>query len=491
MLCCRDPEHLIPSTGTIKANCYPDEGQPRNKGFMSTPQFFPIPRELHALACDAVNRQVAQLPFERDGIRVTEELIGVTLECLNAEFSKTLAITTKAVIASHMPEGLDRCLEQRLNIDGRPVSTVIAEILCRARIAEKTEVLDLSSHRKVRGIRLAQPWTWHEYSEPLKTVTTIADSGSSSVSLSWMNLCPVCRTGSLGHVSGKQLFGLPYTEYFVECSHCGAKFVPSGEQFRLVSIAALRDPLWKSNLDKTYPPETWSAIARNTERALQKPGKKPDRECSPEPGKKTRFGVFLPMKDGSGAVQCGQKTLYFKPARLIFSGGTKNDIFTWAQKSLQEILELAPYRHLREPVTARYSRYLSLRVGLFLWERKERHDIFYREFLNPYGDEKYGSFRMRECAEAAKKGIFLVVEEGKIVHAGCCDDSFRKTINDYLGRVSSHDCYLDGDSVRCRINSLLVARKKDAGIFLHCIENDQERLHIADTLGASSTGGTP
>ena len=59
------------------------------------------------------------------------------------------------------------------------------------------------------------------------------------------------------------------------------------------------------------------------------------------------------MKDGSGAVQCGQKTLYFRPARLVFSGGAKNDIFTWAQKSLHEILELPPYRHLKEPVLAR------------------------------------------------------------------------------------------------------------------------------------------
>ena len=288
---------------------------------MTAPQFFPIPRDLHALACDAVNRHVAHLPFERNGVRVTEELIGITLECLNAEFSKTLAIIAKAMIASPLPEGLDRCLEQRLNIDGRPTSPVITEILCSARIAEKTEVLDLSSHRKVRGVRLLPSWTWHGNSRPLKTVMTVADSGSSSLSLSWMNLCPVCRTGALSRVSGRQLFGLPYTEYFIECSYCGAKFLPNGEQFRLVSVATVRDPLWKSNLDKTYPPETWAAIARNPGRASQKPRKNSGSEDPHEPGKIAKPGVFLPMKDGSGAVQCGQKTLYFKPVRLIFSGG--------------------------------------------------------------------------------------------------------------------------------------------------------------------------
>ena len=124
---------------------------------MTAPQFFPIPRDLHALACETVNRQVARLPFERDGVRVTEELIGVTLECLNAEFSKTLAIMAKAGIASHMPEGLDRCLEQRLMIEGRPASAVVAEILCRACITEKTEVLDLTRTGRSGGYGCCLP----------------------------------------------------------------------------------------------------------------------------------------------------------------------------------------------------------------------------------------------------------------------------------------------------------------------------------------------
>ena len=50
-----------------------------------------------------------------------------------------------------------------------------------------------------------------------------------------------------------------------------------------------------------------------------------------------------------------------------------------------------------------------MKTGLFLSQLKERHDPFYREFLNPYGDEKYGTFRAEETGETEKQGILIVV----------------------------------------------------------------------------------
>src|SRR5512136_3261391 len=79
-----------------------------------------------------------------------------------------------------------------------------------------------------------------------------------------MSICPICRTGILNRVVGKQLFGIPHTDFYIECTHCGAKFIPVGPQFRLVSIATVRDPLWRKYLDQTFPAETWAALARGT-----------------------------------------------------------------------------------------------------------------------------------------------------------------------------------------------------------------------------------
>jgi len=450
---------------------------------MSATQFFPVPDEIRALAYEAIRRSGAVLPFERDGVRVTEDLVAVALECLNAEFSKTLPIITPAVFTDPVPDGLDRCLEQRLVIDGLPIAPAIAELFCRAGIAGKTDVLDRSSHRKALGIRLLKEWTWHSASVPLKTVRNITDTGPGTLSASWMNLCPVCRNGTMNRVSGKQLFGVAHTEYYIECTACGAKFIPEGEEFRLVSISRIRDPIWKRNLEKSYSPEIWSAIAHNRrdeKPQLQKPS---PGSAGNESGKMVKPGVFLTLKDGSIAVQCGQRTLYFKPAKLVIGGTAKGGTFSWSQKLLKDVLEDPPYRHLRDEVIARYPHYLPLRIGLFLWERKEKHDPFYRAFLNPYGDERFGTFRMKDSDEAAGKGVFLVISKGEIIHGGCCHDSFGKLITDYLGRISSQDCYLDGDAIRCRINSLLAAKIPDTGMYIHSIADEEERVQVAQTLG--------
>ena|SRR5208337_4671789 len=450
---------------------------------MSAPQFFPIPDEIRALANEAVRRSGAGLPFERDGVRVTEELVAVALECLNAEFSKTLPILAPAAITDPVSSGLDRSLEGRLNTDGRPLAPSIAEIFCRAGIAEKTDVLDRSSHSKVRGIRLLQEWTWHSASVPVKTVRTVTDMGPGSLSASWMNLCPVCRAGTMNRVSGRQLFGLPHIEYYIECMSCGAKFIPAGEEFRLVSISTIRDPIWKSNLEKTYSPEIWSAIAHSPGRQKPRVQARSSQPAGGGDGKKIKSGVFVTLKDGSIAVQCGQRTLYFKPVKLVVAGTVKSGSFSWAQQLLKDVLETPPYRHLKDEMIIRYPHYLPLRIGLFLWERKERHDPFYRAFLNPYGDEKFGTFRMKDCDEASKKGIFLVISAGEIIYGGGCHDNFGKLISEHFGRISSQDCYLDGDGTRCRINSLLAAKKPDTGIYIHCISNDEERVQVAETLG--------
>ena len=59
---------------------------------MAAPQFLPIPNNIHALACEAISRRIGRLPFTRNDVEITEGLIGVTLECLNAEVKRTLPL---------------------------------------------------------------------------------------------------------------------------------------------------------------------------------------------------------------------------------------------------------------------------------------------------------------------------------------------------------------------------------------------------------------
>jgi len=446
---------------------------------MSATQYFPIPPELFALASETVSRRVSRLPFLRSGVMVTGELLGVVMECLNAEFNKTLALRTPPD-ARKPEDGLDRCIEERLRVPGTTMVPVIVDVLCGAGIAETVELMDRVAHRPRKAVRLLPPWTWHAASGMTPSVR-LPGSGDDESSQSWMSMCPVCRTGILNRVVGKQLFGIPHTDFYIECSHCGAKFIPVGTQFRLVSIATVRDPLWRKNLDQTFSPDTWSALARGTapggKPLPQQGGKKP---AGPSP--KLPVNGFTQLKDGSLVVPYGEKTLYFKPVKLDFSGPVREDYFVRVQKPLEELIKDPAFSHLLTPVQARYSQCLPLKTGYFLHQLKERQDPFYREFLNIYGDEKYGTFRLGDAKEGDKQGVLIVVVNRSLFAVINCSDSIRSTINNTLGRISPEDCLLSGDWNRCRINALLCTSKKDAGIFIQTSGDAEERVRIRETL---------
>jgi hypothetical protein len=476
---------------------------------MSATQFFPIPPELIALACETVNRRVGRLPFIQDEISVTQDLIGITMECLNAEFSKTLALHAKPTPEKPAPEGLDQCLAQRLNlVDGVSPAAAITDVLCAAGIAEKAEVLDRTSHARSRGVRLLPPWTWHIASAPVSPLNPAgAGPDRGTPPTPWMSLCPVCRTGILNRVFGKQLYGIPHNDYYVECTHCGAKFIPEKEKFCLVSIATIRDPAWKRNLNKAYSPESWMEIARasspgTAKRVTAPSSRRPSTPLSPaiphSSPARTPFvsvvlktGTLLPMKDGSLGVPVLDKILYFKPVRLIFSGGLKEDVFEKEQRILKDVISTPAYLHLKGKTEEKYANYLPLRLGLFLWERKEKHDPFFREFLNPWGDEKFGTFMVEDSALSGRKGVYLVIADGKATHAGSSSDSFKKTLTREFSRITAGDCYRDQDGTRCRINALLCMQKKTAAVYLHAIDNEEEQVRIVDALMNNPTVHTP
>jgi hypothetical protein len=304
----------------------------------------------------------------------------------------------------------------------------------------------------------------------------------------------VCRTGILERVVGKQLFGIPHTDFYLACSSCGAKFIPVGSAFRLVSIATIRDPLWKKHLDKTYPPETWATIARGTGTACRLPARRPaDKKTSVHVPANTQVHASVPalppatvmltqLTDGSLAVPLLGKTLYFRPIGVKFTGGLREDAFSRVQKTLADVLAEPAFTHLKDPVNAKYSRYLTMPVGLFLSQLKERFDPFYREFLNPYGDEKYGSFRAEGSGETEKAGVLIVVVKRGLYQAAESAGPVGAAVSNHFGRVGADDCLLTGDPARCRINALLCNNRKEAGLYFHSTDREDERLMLLHAI---------
>lgn len=128
---------------------------------MATPQFLPIPKNILELACETISRRIDRLPFIRNGIVIDKGIVGVTMECLNAEVSRTLPLRKVTRGTGTLLPGLGECLIERLGSDQGAIAPVISEILVNAGLAEPAEVPDAATHTQIRGIRLHSAWTWH------------------------------------------------------------------------------------------------------------------------------------------------------------------------------------------------------------------------------------------------------------------------------------------------------------------------------------------
>jgi hypothetical protein len=454
---------------------------------LAIPQYLPIPKNIHALACETISRRIERLPFTRNGVEITGDLVGATLECLNAEVLRTLPLRAVTRGTGTLP-GLGECLSERIGSEQGATAPVIAEILVIAGLAEPAEMLDTSTHTQIRGIRLLSPWTWHIGSGDVLPGSAPYSAGETDA---WLARCPVCKTGILSQVTGKRLFGIPPTDYYLDCSHCGAKFIPEKDRFRLVSIARIADPRWRQYLNSCRNPDEWAALVR--EETPERPAPRiatsryrmaskkaeipippplvhrPEKPARPVEGTPVSFST---LRDGTLVVTGTAKTLYFRPASLRFLRGTRHDLFSHAERTVQQALEIPAFAEVKPLFEQEYLRYLPLRLGPVTEELRKKNDPLYRQLLNRFGEEDFSSFAMEDEEQAHKKGLIVVYLQGKLCHVAGCHATFADLIDRSFGKITADECYRDGDETACRINSLVTAFRSTPVIWLHELSDD-------------------
>ena len=451
---------------------------------MPAPHVLPITAALRTLACDTISRRIARLPFIHNGVTVTCDLITAGMEALNAQANRMLSLKHRTGAGGRVQvEGLDRLLQERGFVHPG-TALILSGVLERAGITEPAAVPDRQSRRVMRGTRLVPAWTWHIESgqqKPIAMPRTDPSAPAEELS-SWQDLCPVCRTGMLNAVIGQRLFGIPATG-FLACTHCGAKFVPDNNNYRLVSIARKKDPLWSRYLNTTMSPDAWEAIARE----VRSPKKTQRTHVQGNHRQKSSSGNREKNNEKTGgnlAVPVGTRTLYFTMLTLQYRRGGIHDLFSRNKTPLNAIIRLPSYRHLAQAVQDDYAHYLDVPVGFFLSELKSRKDVLYREFLHEYGDETFCICRTGTGGIAAQRGVFVVAVKGVIRVTGLCRTAFSHLVNDELGWLSPETCYRDGDPARCRINALLCSHRKEGGINVHPVGDEDEIARIVKELNA-------
>jgi len=143
-------------------------------------------------------------------------------------------------------------------------------------------------------------------------------------------------------------------------------------------------------------------------------------------------------------------------------------------KTLAETLSSQRYASLSKEIQYRYPNSLNERLGKFLYRLKISDDNFYLRFLNEYGDNIFCDFYIAKTISNSTKGIYSFVIDKTIKYIGRSHDPFEKRLNQGYGHISPKNCYRDGQSTNCHINSLIARNHAFVSFYVCSINDDLE-----------------
>ncbi len=142
-------------------------------------------------------------------------------------------------------------------------------------------------------------------------------------------------------------------------------------------------------------------------------------------------------------------------------------------KTLAETLSNKRYASLSSEVIRRYPGSLNVSLGDFLYNLKMNHETFFLRFLNEHGDKVFCDFSVPSTPVTKLKGLYCFTIDDAITYIGRSHDPFEKRLNLGYGHISPKNCYLDGQSTNCHINSI-IAQYPDSGVSFHVCPLDED-----------------
>lgn len=188
--------------------------------------------------------------------------------------------------------------------------------------------------------------------------------------------------------------------------------------------------------------------------------------------------ILEPLKIDNGSSDNETITLQgikFSKTKLKFEYFNKQNIFAELDnKTVSQTLENKRYNKFKNIILEEYNSALDTNIGDFLMTLKENENSFYMNFLNSHGDEKYCKFIMNNNELINKKGLYFYKSGEEILYIGRCRDSFKNRFNQGYGVIHPKNCYLDGQSTNCKINSLINKTGDSIELFLASLTSDSE-----------------
>lgn len=151
-----------------------------------------------------------------------------------------------------------------------------------------------------------------------------------------------------------------------------------------------------------------------------------------------------------------KEVIKFELLRIDIIHRDMENIFIDNKKTLKYSLEKAVknkknrLHKFAEDHLEKYSDYLNLKMGDFLFILKSSNNLDYKRYLNKYGDEKYCIFKVEGLT--CDKGIYCFIFKNEIKYIGRSKKTFKERFNEYR-KITPYNCLIDGQSTNCHINS--------------------------------------
>lgn len=181
----------------------------------------------------------------------------------------------------------------------------------------------------------------------------------------------------------------------------------------------------------------------------------------------------LELTSTSGHLNFRLSALRFSQTNIENTFSKKNN------KTLGETLQSTRYKKLNAHFEDLSNESMERPLGVFLLSLKSREDTLYKKFLNPYGDEVFCQFKMAVESHKSLKGLYLYCCDDEVMYIGRSLDPFGKRVDQGYGKIHPKNCYLDGQSTNCHINSLIATHQSSITFFV-CPLLDDETIKQAE-----------
>lgn len=173
---------------------------------------------------------------------------------------------------------------------------------------------------------------------------------------------------------------------------------------------------------------------------------------------------------------------FIKNNFVIEKYNISNCFLGYNKYTVKEMIDKEKYKNLKGEILEKYSIYLDWNIQDFMEYLLCKEDELYKKFLNNYGYNDFCQFKLIDTPMSNKRGLYVYVINNSLKYIGRCRDSFKKRFNVNYGKISPRNCYKDGQSTNCHINSLVNKYRDVIKIYLLHLDDENKIVDIEKEL---------